>query len=159
MRVLALDPATHCGWAVSSEGRADPALSGTWDLAPQRGESRGMRFVRFRKELEVMRAAYPDLELVVYEQAHHRGGAATEVGVGLATHIQCWCAELGLEYSTVHTATLKKFATGSGRANKDAMLAAAHAKWGVLNVKDDNQADALWLLAYALDKVVPREGG
>ena len=36
VRILALDTATHCGYAVSRE------LYGTWNLTPRRDESMGM---------------------------------------------------------------------------------------------------------------------
>ena len=47
----------------------------------------------------------------------------------------------------VYPATLKKFATGNGGADKKAMLAAARDLFGsALLVPDDNAADALWLV-------------
>ena len=50
-------------------------------------------------------------------------------------------AENEIELMTVHTATLKKFATGKGNAGKKEMIAAARARgWAPA---DDNMADAL----------------
>jgi Holliday junction resolvasome RuvABC endonuclease subunit len=89
--------------------------------------------------------------LIAYEQAHHRGGAATEVGVGLSTRVQEVAALLDIpHYVAVHTATLKKWATGKGTASKDEMKAAARRLWGVEPSTFD-EADALCLLAYARD--------
>lgn len=52
----------------------------------------------------------------------------------------------------VNPLTLKVYATGNGRANKQAMVLAARGRLGKhAHVEDDNQADALWLLAMTLD--------
>ena len=89
-----------------------------------------------------------EIDVIAYEQAHHRGGAATAVCVGLVTEVQAFAAERNIELMPVHTATLKKFATGSGRANKIDMIQAAKKKgW---NPQDDNEADAQLLLDYAV---------
>ena len=90
--------------------------------------------------------------LVAYEAAHHRGGAATEVALGFATNVQAACALYGWEHTTVHSATLKKHVTGSGRASKDAVVAAMRLRWG-REVEDDNEADALAVLAWAVDTI------
>jgi Holliday junction resolvasome RuvABC endonuclease subunit len=88
------------------------------------------------------------IDVICYEQAHHRGGAATACCVGLVTEIQAFAAEHDIELMPVHTATLKKFSTGSGRASKTDMIEAAEQRgW---NPQDDNEADACMLLEYAL---------
>ncbi len=48
--------------------------------------------------------------------------------------------------AVVPPACLKLFATGKGNAKKSVVLAAAREKLGYTG-KDDNEADALWLLA------------
>jgi len=52
-------------------------------------------------------------------------------------------------YVLVGTGTLKKFATGKGNADKKAMVAAAQLL--VPELKDHNQADALFLAKYAAE--------
>jgi Holliday junction resolvasome RuvABC endonuclease subunit len=86
---------------------------------------------------------YCDPELIVYEQAHHRGGAATEVCVGMSTRVMEVAAQNDIEYSSCHTATLKKWATGKGNADKKAMIKRAYEF--VDEVIDDNHADAILL--------------
>ncbi len=83
--------------------------------------------------------------LIVYEAPHFRGGYATDVLVGMATRIQEFGALYGIEYTSVHSATLKKFATGDGRASKTDMMKFAKSRWPLQNIQDDNQADALWM--------------
>ena len=122
--------------------------SGWQNFALKRGESPGMRFLMFRQWLAVMLGVNrPDV--VVYEQAHHRGGAATEVGVGLTTRVQEECASRDIPYAAVHTATLKKWATGSGRASKQDMMARASEIAG-RDIPSDDEADAICLLDYGL---------
>lgn len=149
MRALALDMGSRCGWAIGKAGEvcAGQVCSGVWDIAPRRGESPGMRYLHLRAQLQSVRAAYPDLAAVFYEQAHHRGGAATEYAVGCVATVQAWCAEHGLEHAAVHSATIKKHATGKGNAPKDAVMGAMRRRG--FTPADDNEADALALLDWA----------
>jgi hypothetical protein len=57
---------------------------------------------------------------------------------------------LDIPYALVAAATLKAYATGSGRADKHAMRIAAF-KRGGLEFMDDNQCDAWWLRNAGLD--------
>ena len=152
MNNLALDLATKTGWAL----KTCHLESGVQVFDLKRGESRGMRFLRFRAWLkEMIEQHRPDV--LVFEQAHHRGGAATEVAVGLATRVMEMACEYGIEYQSVHTGMLKKFATGKGNAGKDVMLAAARDRWPDQEIEDDNQADALWLLAWGMNELGVKE--
>lgn len=56
----------------------------------------------------------------------------------------------GIPYVLITPATLKKYATGRGNADKTAMALAAYKRAG-LEFGDDNQVDAWWLRAAALD--------
>jgi Holliday junction resolvasome RuvABC endonuclease subunit len=107
-----------------------------------------MRFLRFSKWLNDLYDLTHPWDLVVYERAHHRGGYATELGVGLQTRVQEFAAARDIEYVAVHSATLKKHATGHGRASKQDMMDAYRALRGCDPI-DDNEADAFLLLEYA----------
>lgn len=51
----------------------------------------------------------------------------------------------GVPWSKIKATSLKKFATGKGNADKDAMRVAAEKRWGPLGEDvDDNQVDAMW---------------
>jgi Holliday junction resolvasome RuvABC endonuclease subunit len=153
MNILALDLATKTGYALRENGRT---FSGVQVCDVKRGESPGMRFVRLTRWLDEIGANLRTGDLLVYEQAHHRGGAATQCGVGLATHALSWAAVRGIEHTGVHTATLKKWATGSGKGDKAAMIARARTILG-REPLDDNEADAVLLLEYALAEIVSKE--
>ena len=159
MNLLALDLGTRTGWALDA-----PAVkareSGVQVFDVKRGESPGMRYVRFNRWLDEVARRGPyghPVDLIVYEQTHHRGGAATEVAAGFSTRVQEFCASMSIEHAPVHSATLKKFTTGKGNADKDAMKSGAKER-GWLNrlfyIPDDNEVDAICLLHYALAEIV-----
>jgi hypothetical protein len=133
MLILALDVGTSTGWALlGATGRIE---SGTQRFDLKRGESPGMRFIAFTRWLaEVAR--------------HHRGGAATELLIGFTTRIVEFCARHGIQHAAVHSATLKRWATGDARADKQLMRAACAARWGHMPQTDD-EADAVALVYYA----------
>lgn len=145
MIILGLDCALKTGWAITNNGKI--IASGTQDFSKQRGESNGTVFLRYRNWLRKM-LEDNQVFLVAYERAHHRGGAATEIAVNLTGRIQELCVDLGIEYAAVHTATLKKFACGSGKADKQAMIAAAEKIKGA-SCEDDNEADAILIARWA----------
>lgn len=154
MNILTLDLGTRCGWTLHRDGHTESGIQ-TFDV--KRGESPGMRYLRFRRWLEDVT---PGVGLVIYEQTHNRGGAATEVAAGFATRVQEQCAALGIEHATVHSATLKKFTTGSGRGEKHHMRASALSRgWITAEITDDNEVDARCLLAYGLAEIIPAQVG
>lgn len=159
--ILALDMATSTGWALMD--REGNVTSGVQRFDLGRGESVGMRFLRFRRWLnELLRAPGSEIppqrfavDVIAYERAHHRGGAATALCVGLSTVVLEEAARLSIETTTIATMTLKKHATGRGNAGKPDMIAAASKRWG-RQIETDDEADALCVLAWALDEVGQR---
>ena len=152
MNILALDIATKTGYACryDSPTLANRIISGVQVFDVKRGESPGVRFFRCRAWLNEMNdLVKPDI--ISYEQAHHRGGAATACGVGLVTVVLEFAALHKIEVISVHSATLKKWATGNGRASKDQMVEAAIRKGH--QPQDDNEADALLLLYYTIESL------
>jgi len=143
MRILAIDPGTKCGWAMGADE------SGVWDLAVQRHESGGMRFVRLRRHLEELLP----LDLIVYEEVHrHLGTHAAHIYGGIIAIIQSFGEDHKIDFQGCPVGTIKKHATGKSTANKDAMVAAAARLFPEARLVDDNHADALCLLAWAWEK-------
>jgi len=157
--VLALDLATKTGWALLD--RNGNFTSGVQEFDLRRGESKGMRFLRFRKWLKEILALGEIGEqfskespgLVVFEQPHFRGGFATELLVGFSTSVLAEAALFGLEHLAVHTGSLKKFATGKGNSGKEEMIAKAKEFYPDVEIIDDNHADALLLIRYGLNEI------
>jgi len=157
--VLALDLATKSGWALRD--RTGAMESGVQEFLLKRGESKGMRFLRFRKWLREMLTfgeignsfSIEEPGLICYEQAHHRGGYATSLAVGLVTEVLAEAARVEVEHMPVHTGTLKRWATGKGNTNKEGMMKRAAELYPKVDIIDDNHADALLLLSHGLDEL------
>lgn len=160
--MLALDLGTKMGWAHLGFGLSRHE-SGQQDFTPKRGESPGMRYMRFNRWLDDFARVgqrHP-LELIVYEQTRMWkgmiGGSATEIAAGFATRVQEYAARYGIEHVAVNVATLKKWVTGDGQASKDDMHAVAVRRGWVKRVAtvSDDEVDAVCLLYYALAEIVP----
>lgn len=141
-RLLALDIATLTGWCVCSQ-------SGVWDLSTDGEESKGLRHYRFYQRLKEI-AATTELKFVVYELPAIQGKFPNFVAVELMGVLKMFCAVNGMKFKGYPPATLKKWATGSGKAKKPEMVEAAKTRYGVIP-KDDNEADALHLYHMAIE--------
>lgn len=147
--IIALDCGTLTGYATCINGKIE---SGMQDFSKRRGESNGILFMRFNKWLRELKNLCGSIDVVAYEQAHNRGGYATEIGNGLTTRVEEFAVEIGAEYMSVHTGTLKKFITGSGKGDKALIVAWFKRKTGRMPVSDD-ESDALAILYYTLSQV------
>lgn len=148
MAILALDLGTTTGWALKVQH--GPINSGTLSLKPSRFEGGGMRFLRFRHWLEELARYEAKISAVYFEEVRrHRGVDAAHVYGGLMGQLTAWCEEAGVPYLGVPVGTIKRHATGRGNADKDAMIAAAKALG--YRPSDDNEADAIALLLWAIE--------
>ena len=145
---LALDLATTLGWATRM---LDGAIcSGTVSFRPNRYDGGGMRYLRFRGWLDQMRHQNADITAVYYEECRrHIGTDASHVYGGFLAILTCWCEHHASPYQGVPVGTIKRHATGKGNAGKDAVIAAMRARG--FNPEDDNEADALAILQWAID--------
>lgn len=89
--------------------------------------------------------------LLVIERpiVYARGGTSSQLHQGIGAMRTILRQRLDIPTYLVSPSTIKKAATGSGRATKKQMLAAARAAGAP--AKNDNEADAYWLARYALD--------
>ncbi|WP_367126137.1 hypothetical protein [Ralstonia sp. CP] len=148
--VLALDLGTQCGWAVAT--RDGKFSSGSDRFDPKRCGGPGKRWLSFREFLTARAREAGGIQAVYYEdvKAHGPGVQAAHVYGGFLAVLELWCAANNIPLHGVGVGTIKKHATGRGNAKKPDMIAAAQAL-GV-RVVDDNHADAVALLAYALEQ-------
>lgn len=80
-----------------------------------------------------------------------RGRAVFDIG-GIGWVVRLALHEAGVRYVEVPPAVVKRYATGRGNADKQAMQMAAVKRLGYDDDKpDDNVIDALWLRALAMD--------
>jgi hypothetical protein len=145
--ILALDLGTVTGWALRDhEGLIH---SGSQSFKPRRFDGGGMRYLRFTDWLsDLDRMAGPFGRVVFEEVRRHAGTDAAHIYGGLMATLTAWAELRGVPYQGVPVGSIKKFATGKGNANKDAMMAAARG-WGHAPA-DDNEADAIALLRLTL---------
>lgn len=146
--ILALDLGTNTGWAVrGADGRV---TSGTVSFKPGRYEGGGMRYLRFTGWLDEMQRLCGPMGGIWFEEVRrHAGTDAAHVYGGLMASLTAWCELRGVPYAATPVGTIKKHATGKGNAPKEAMIAAAVARG--YRPADDNEADALALLHWAME--------
>ena len=144
MAVLALDIATTTGWAVALSGGS--IQSGRLRL--NKGIRQGERLHQFRKfltELKVRLECRGDpLTAITYEHAFRQQGHANELFHNMTGVLMQWCEHHGIEYDKINVSSIKRHATGSGKASKEDMKKAANDLG--FTVIDDNEADAIHLL-------------
>ena len=143
MNILALDIATKTGWATTTS-------SGVWDLKPNRGESSGMRVVRFKSKVKEL-LEIESIDLVVYERPAGQHKLSIMVASEMIGVLMDLCLERNINYASYSAGEIKKFATGKGNASKAMMVEKAKEKFG--EIIDDNHADALFLLDLATTKL------
>jgi Holliday junction resolvasome RuvABC endonuclease subunit len=148
VKILAIDPATICGVADSN------GLRRIWNLnamAPP-GHEGARHLALARKLREVLIDGHYDL-LVVEKAAFGAIGQLKTAAFhsSLAGVIVCVAAELQVPVWWANPSEIKKFATGFGNAKKEDMITAAK-RAGEL-IRDDNVADAYWVLKWAEKEV------
>lgn len=161
VNTLALDIGTKTGWSISSGGVVG---SGTFETATQK-EILAQKKQGFERRLDLRFArlfgfvrtciAEHSIGLVIFEDV---------IFCSSQSQAQLWgrlsgAVWAGVEISTpkpgiigVPVGTLKLFATGNGSAQKEDMLSAfqrVHPEYKFAHTPDDNEIDALWLMAYA----------
>ena len=145
--ILALDLGTSTGWAMSPP--SGPIASGTMSFRPSRYDGGGMRYLRFRNWLNQFVTGGDVIQAVYFEEVRrHVGTDAAHIYGGFLACLSAWCEENGLAYQGVPVGTIKRFTTGKGNADKAAVIAALR-ELG-FSPTDDNEADALAILLWAL---------
>ena len=162
--ILSLDLGTTTGWALRS--RDGSIVSGSQSFKPERFESGGMRILRFNRWLtkvavEIAEEPYSPLgsqftektliDIIVFEEVRrHIGTDAAHVYGGLLGQLEAMAELRKIPCKGVPVGTIKKHATGKGNAGKPLMMAAMQGLG--YNPVDDNEADALALLHYAIER-------
>ena len=155
--ILALDLGTTTGWALRSAN--GPVAHGFVSFKSQRFEGGGMRYLRFGRWLADMlalsgsqtgaQANLTGIGAIHFEEVRrHLGVDAAHVYGGLLATLTAWCEHHQIPYQGVPVGTIKRHATGKGNAGKTEVIAAMKALGHP--VTDDNEADALALLHWAL---------
>jgi Holliday junction resolvasome RuvABC endonuclease subunit len=145
--LFTLDLGTLTGWAIHLP--SGHIISGTQPFKPGRYDGGGMRYLRFASWLDAIHASYPFTRVAFEEVRRHASTDAAHVHGGLLATLTAWCEKQEIPYEGIPVGTIKKHATGKGNANKLLMMQAMIDKGH--NPCDDNEADALALLYYAVE--------
>lgn len=150
--ILALDLGTKTGWALYSN---DKILSGVQDFSLKLSEKnrQGKRFEKFEEFLNLMHQTY-NINYVFFEKVmqHHKSRAAAAIYSGFWAILINWCEKNNITYEGVSVGTIKRFIAGKGNASKEDVIESVKNR-GFTDIKDDNEADALALLLYAIGSV------
>lgn len=175
-RVLGLDLASSCGVSfcdiIPGQPITDaPIIGGQWDLSVGNHDTNSLRYIRLKQFLAV---TAPDL--IFYEEVKYTGQSAppgmakqnltalvaravsgAQVVHGLAAILTTWAEERDIPCEAVGIGVLKKYATGNGGSNKEAMIKACNEQFGTeFAVEDydktgvDNIADSMFLCKMAV---------
>lgn len=150
--ILALDLATKTGWAIR---HGDSRVSyGHFTCVANYMRGAGSRWTAFRGELhQLKQVAGGTIDLCVYERIDFcKTTVAAQLYGGWRAVLQMWCDHHDIECVGVPVGTIKKHATGNGRALKGMMLKAMRDLG--YKPRDDNEADALALMHYAMAELM-----
>jgi len=143
--ILSLDIATHCGYYSTHE-------AGTWNFTQRAGKSAIEQHLMF---YETLRAFVEEhhIRLIIAEDVNVTGQF---IGMRKLSEFRgilfLLCAQLGLpEPRFINVSTVKKWATGDGKADKRKMMDYCVQRWGITPV-DDNMADAVHIFKYYVRK-------
>lgn len=146
--ILSLDLGTKTGWALLNNNHL---YYGTECFKNDRYSGGGMRFLKFNKWLHHIKDLNNGIDEVYFEEVRrHVGTDAAHVYGGLMGVLTGWCEDQKIPYEGVPVGTIKKSICGKGNANKEEIIDAVKKKG--YEPKDDNEADALALLCWRLDK-------
>jgi len=166
LRILALDPGASFGWALSNTALVSvniefasyylpnyparigdtPCTCGAWDLSNIKDA--GERY----NLLSHLIGAQEFLDAIFFEVAPGLiGTAARRWHGGYMGIVQRIAHQLSIPFGTVHPNVWKKFAIGSGNADKAAIRSTAEKRWHLQpEAPEQDAADALGILCWGL---------
>jgi hypothetical protein len=148
LSILALDLGSTTGWALRNDRCR--ILHGKAAFRPTRFEGGGMRYLRFERWLDETRKIVGGIDAVYFEEVRrHAGTDAAHVFGGFLATLSAWCEAQGIPYSGVPVGTWKRHVCGKGNADKQAVIAAIRERG--FEPADDNEADAIAILLWAID--------
>lgn len=157
--VIGLDCATTTGFAVIDITTGKLEKYGEIKLRETSRESRGIIFVRFRRFLNSLIEIHTP-KTIFFEQPHLRG-SGSELLVGLTTIIEEVVSEhesSGMSSMSIHTASLKKWVAGHGKAGKSDMVKSIK---NIHRIEEDighDMADAIAVATWGAENMFGAKG-
>lgn len=149
INILALDLGTKTGWALYD---GNQIFHGVENFANSRYSGGGMRFLKFKYFLDSIKQK-SNIDYIYFEEVRrHISTDSAHVYGGFLATLTSWCEDNNIAYEGVPVGTIKLFIAGKGNASKENVINSVRNK-GFIDIKDDNEADALALLLYAIGSV------
>jgi len=165
--ILALDLGTTTGWAYRS--RSGGITAGSWLLMTDEAITKAAK-TRMDRRLDAripvlhskLVSVWRDqtlnepgfenpVDFLVFEDVQFsRYTKQTQLWASFRAVVWLYCRNYNIQVDCCPVTTLKKFGTGSGKANKDFMMQEAARLFPNVPIVDDNCADALHLLQWAI---------
>ncbi|WP_339045287.1 Holliday junction resolvase [Candidatus Mesenet endosymbiont of Agriotes lineatus] len=140
MSILTLDLGQQTGWAILEGGVIE---SGSKSFHVSRFSGGGMQFLNFSNWLNSLKQKFSNISVVYFEEVRrHLGTDAAHIYGGFLAHLTAWC-----ELCLIKVLLQKAFYHSN--ASKSAVIAAIKNKG--FTPSDDNEADSLALLFYAMN--------
>lgn len=162
MNILALDYGTKTGFAYGDIKQNHCTSFGTWTLAKPKeitiwGKDRLTRQCDPRiSRLAGHLRAFPLTNFIVFEDVQF-ASSTYQVQLWASLRAAGWLSfPHGFGWECVPVGALKKFATGSGSADKGQMESALRQKIVLPALTDDNAIDAIWIWRWAKENLSRR---
>ena len=146
-KILSLDLATTTGWAFIANGVVDHGAQ-SFKLGTKKADPKhaGLPFAQFDHWI-INRIHDYKPELIVYEEVRRwMSTSAAWAFCGFRSIMLMDAAQHGITCIGYSPTTIKKFATGSGAANKNKMIETAKMRWPDEQFASDDAVDAMFLL-------------
>lgn len=133
MHAIGIDPGTATGWALLGK-HGQRLMSGVWDISQKDGP-RAHRWARLATALGALIDSSRELEplehvVIGVEHAYPATSITQELAGGHLAIIEFVAFSKGVDVRLFEYSSIKKFATGTGRASKLDMVIAANARFG-----------------------------
>jgi len=142
--IIAIDPAASTGWAVGDYGAGASGLLAWGCHHLTTAGHVGWRFASLEDLVKETLRRFPQTVALAWERAFHRGAAATRYHHGYVAILSAIAARQVLVAIEIDNQQLKVIATGSGGADKAAMMRCAERQFGRVPATSD-EADAWWI--------------
>lgn len=147
--IIALDLGTQLGW--STRDANGVIRHGSISFHAKRTDGAGQRWLKFAAHLSSLKRSLGEIHVCYYEDVkRHIGTQAAHAFGAFESHLQVFCDVNRIRLESVGVGQIKKSWTGNGAAKKEAMV--SEAKRRGFNPADDNAADSLAILHYAISR-------
>lgn len=143
MKILALDPAKNCGVAWQDTERPESFITATWHLgqAGDLGAQHNALEARLEGQITTLGVNLIAAENAGFGSINRATQAMHDERLGIIRKV---AARHGIRLVLFHPTSIKSYATGTGKAKKPQMIAAAARLLGLRGLTDD-EADAAWI--------------